>query len=327
MSANSATGAACPNIAFIKYWGNADEAERIPVNGSISMNLAGLRTITTVEFDDDFSADRLVLNQVETGGAALRRVSAFLDRVRSLAGIKTHALVSSNNNFPTGAGIASSASAFAALALAASKAAGLDLSDKDLSRLARFGSGSACRSVPSGFVEWLPGACDGDSFAVSIAPSDHWKLTDCIAVLQTSHKTTGSTEGHALAATSPLQAARIADAPRRLDLCRNAIFARDFEAFTSVVEQDSHLMHAVMMTSNPPLLYWEPASIEIIKAAADWRRDGLPVCCTLDAGPNVHVLCPSEHAPAVTGRLSAIPAVSSVLTCEVGQGAILDTAS
>jgi diphosphomevalonate decarboxylase len=326
MSAHSATGVACPNIAFIKYWGNADDAERIPVNGSISMNLASLQTVTTVEFADEFAGDRLVLNLVEAGGHALRRVSAVLDRVRSLAGIKACALVSSENNFPTGAGIASSAAAFAALALAASKAAGLDLPEKDLSRLARFGSGSACRSVPSGFVEWLPGTCDEDSFAEAIAPPNHWNLTDCIAVVQTSHKATGSTEGHTLAASSPLQAARIADAPRRLDLCRKAIHDRDFEALTSVVEQDSHLMHAVMMTSNPPLLYWEPASIEIIKAAADWRQDGLPVCCTLDAGPNVHVLCPTEHAHAVADRLSAIPSVRSVLTSEVGQGVALSAA-
>lgn len=323
MPPNSATAVGRPNIAFIKYWGNSDDAERIPVNGSISMNLGGLQTVTTVEFADNFTADRLVLNQVEAGGPALRRVSAVLDRVRSLAGIKASALVSSGNNFPTGAGIASSAAAFAALALAASKAAGLDLSEKDLSRLARYGSGSACRSVPAGFVEWLPGTCDDDSFAASIAPPDHWNLTDCIAIVETSHKTTGSTEGHALAASSPLQAARVADAPRRLDLCRKAIRDRDFEAFTFVVEQDSHLMHAVMMTSNPPLLYWEPASIEILKAAAVWRRDGLPVCCTLDAGPNVHVLCPTEHARAVADRLSAIPSVRSVLTSEVGQGAVL----
>ncbi len=326
MPPNSATAVACPNIAFIKYWGNTDDAERIPVNGSISMILGGLQTVTTVEFDNEIAEDRLVLNQVEAGVSALRRVSAVLDRVRLLAGIKTYALVSSGNNFPTGAGIASSAAAFAALALAASKAAGLDLAEKDLSRLARFGSGSACRSVPSGFVEWLPGTCDEDSYAEAIAPPNHWKLTDCIAVVQTSHKATGSTEGHSLAASSPLQAARVADAPRRLDLCRKAIHDRDFAALTSVVEQDSHLMHAVMMTSKPPLLYWEPASIEIIKAVADWRLDGLPVCCTLDAGPNVHVLCPTEHARAVTDRLSTIPSVLSVLTSEVGQGAALSAA-
>ncbi len=153
-----------------------------------------------------------------------------------------------------GAGIASSASAFAALALAASAAAGLKLSEKDLSRLARRGSGSACRSIPGGFVEWQAGQDDDTSYAVSIAPPEHWALVDCIAIVSQEHKPTGSAEGQALAHTSLLQAARLADAPRRLEICRRAILDRDFAAFAEVVELDSNLMHAVMMTSSSPLV-------------------------------------------------------------------------
>ena len=157
MSKNTATAAAYANIAFIKYWGNRDEEFRIPANGSISMNLEGLETKTTVEFDSQLTTDTLQINQQPQSGGSLERVTQFLNRVRESAGISTFAHVQSENNFPMGSGIASSASAFAALALAASTTAGLNLSEAQLSALARTGSGSASRSIPAGFVEWLPG--------------------------------------------------------------------------------------------------------------------------------------------------------------------------
>jgi len=317
----TATALAHPNIAFIKYWGNRDHTLRIPVNGSISMNLDGLYTRTTVTFSPDLTADELTLNGRAVRGAGLARVSALLDRVRRMSGLTLAARVESENNFPTGAGIASSASAFAALALAASAAAGLDLSERDLSRLARTGSGSASRSVPGGFVEWHAGADDADSFAESIAPPDHWPLADCIAVVSAAHKPTGSTEGHRLAETSPLQAARVADALRRLDLCRTAILRRDFDALAAVVEQDCNIMHAVMMTSTPPLLYWQPATLAVMQAVLTWRRTGLPVCYTIDAGPNVHVITPQEHAAEAARRLADIPGVERVITARVGGAA------
>jgi diphosphomevalonate decarboxylase len=235
-----------------------------------------------------------------------------------MSGMESHARVESANNFPTGAGIASSASAFAALALAATSAAGLQLSEKDLSRLARTGSGSACRSVPGGFVEWMPGVSDADSYAISIAPPDHWDLTDCVAIISREHKPTGSTSGHALADTSPLQAARLADAPRRLELCRRAIHERNFQALAQIAELDSNLMHAVMLTSTPPLFYWAPASLTIMETVQEWRRSGLPAFFTVDAGPNVHVICPSEHSEQVTRRLQALPGVLDVIAAAAG---------
>jgi diphosphomevalonate decarboxylase len=314
----TASAQASPNIAFIKYWGNRDDALRLPSNGSISMNLDGLATHTSVSFQPSLPFDELIINGHEVTGHALQRVSDFLDLVRELAHLDQRAEVVSENNFPVGAGIASSASAFAALALAAARAAGLDLIEADLSRLARRGSGSACRSVPGGFVEWQMGDGGQDSFATSIAPPEHWPLADCIAIVHTGHKKTGSTEGHALAATSPLQAARLADAPRRLDLCRRAIQARDIQALGAVVELDSDMMHAVMMTSSPALMYWQPASLAIMQAVRTWREQGLPVCYTLDAGPNVHVLCPADQAGAVGDRLRTLPEVSDVLNARVG---------
>lgn len=315
----SAAAVANPNIAFIKYWGNRDQRLRLPVNGSISMNLGGLHARTRVRFDPELCCDDyLNLNGRAESAAALRRVSSFLDHVRQMAGIKLFARVESENNFPTGAGIASSAAAFAALALAASRAAGLDLSEAQLSRLARLGSGSACRSVPGGFVEWRQGSSDADSYAFSLAPADYWDLADCVAVVETGHKRVGSSEGHALAATSPLQAARVQDTPRRLDLCRQAVLRRDFAALAGAIEQDSNLMHAVMMTSIPPLFYWAPASLELMLLVRAWRAEGIAAAYTLDAGPNVHIICEAAALDAVRAKLNALPFVRQVLAARPG---------
>jgi len=317
----TATAEAHPNIAFIKYWGNRDNKLRLPMNGSLSMNLDGLTTRTTVSFQPSLPFDELVINGHEVAGAGLKRVSEILDLIRGMANVNDRAEVTTENNFPSGAGIASSASAFAALALAGSKAAGLDLGERELSRLARRGSGSASRSVPGGFVEWQAGAIDEDSFAFSIAPPDHWNLVDLIAVVSAAHKKTGSTEGHAAAPTSPLQAARVEDAPRRLDLCRQAILKKDFGAFASIVELDSDMMHAVMMTSAPALHYWQPASLAVMESARAWRADGLPVCYTVDAGANVHVITVESEAHVVEKNLRAISGVNDVLVARAGGAA------
>jgi diphosphomevalonate decarboxylase len=315
---HSATAQAHPNIAFIKYWGNRDDALRLPANGSISMNLDGLYTRTTVSFQPSLPFDELIINGHEVTGPALVRVAVILDLVRGRLGLDARAEVLSENNFPSGAGIASSASAFAALALAASAAAGLKLSEPELSRLARRGSGSASRSIPPGFVEWRLGAGDEDSYAESIAAPNHWPLADCIAIVSDERKPTGSTQGHALAGTSPLQAARVADAPRRLDICRRAILERDFDSLAAIIELDSDTMHAVMMTSSPALHYWVPASLAVMSAVRTWRRDALPACSTVDAGANVHVICPQTHMQEVAATLRKVAGVNDVLLAVVG---------
>ena len=314
----SATALAHPNIAFIKYWGNQDDDLRLPASSSLSMNLGDLTTRTAVQFDPSLEQDLLLLNGQTARSDQLQRVAHFLDLVRLLAGTQTKAHVASESNFPSGAGIASSSSAFAALALAASTAAGLSLDEPALSRLARRGSGSAARSVPSGFVEWQASDHDVTSFGISIASPEHWPLVDCIAVVSEGHKTIGSSLGHSLAASSPLQAARLASSEQRLELCRQAILERDFAALADLVEEDCHLMHAVMMTSRPRLNYWLPASLAIMHAVRAWRDAGLSACYTLDAGPNVHVLCPAGEADTVAARLVQIPGVLRVLKSKPG---------
>ncbi len=320
---NPISALAHPNIAFIKYWGNRDNDLRLPANGSISMNLAALETRTAVTPLEDAQSDRLFINDDAQSGLALARVAAFLDILRAMSGKKVFAEVRSRNNFPSSAGVASSASAFAALALAASRAFGLALSDKELSRLARRGSGSACRSVPAGFTEWQPGTSDEDSYAQSFAPPEHWELWDCVAIVEAAPKPTGSTEGHALAPTSPLQSARLADAPRRLKFCREAVLARDFSKLAEVIEQDSNLMHAVMQTSTPPLMYWSPASLLLMKEVVSLRRQGIAAAYTLDAGPNVHVICTAASHAEVQRHLSGLPGVDWVLPSPVGGAARL----
>jgi diphosphomevalonate decarboxylase len=318
MPPSSSTAIAHPNIAFIKYWGNRDASLRIPSNPSLSMNLDGLHTLTRVTFSLDLSADTLTLNSASLQGEPLQRVSLLLDRIRSLAGLNLHAEVVSENSFPAGAGIASSASAFAALALAASTAAGLELDEPALSRLARTGSGSACRSVPGGFVIWQAGDMAEDSYAYSFAPPNHWNLVDCIALVSEAHKPVGSSQGHSLAETSPLQSARLAGAGERLEACRRAIIEQDFDLLAQVTELDSHLMHAVMLTSKPSLMYWAPASIAVMQRVVELRESGLPTCFTLDAGPNVHVLTLAPYADRLMTELRLIDGVKQVLTASPG---------
>jgi diphosphomevalonate decarboxylase len=318
MQIGKATAVSCANIALVKYWGNANQALRLPANASLSMNMAGLTSTTTVVFDGELETDEVFLDGGRLTGDGRARVVAHLDRVRELAGRELRARVISRNNFPSGAGLASSASGFAALTLAATAAAGLALSELELSALARLGSGSASRSVPGGFVEWRPAARHEDSYGVSIAPPDHWALADVIAIVVADHKHVGSTSGHGLVGTSPLQAARVASTPERFEACKAALLARDFAALASVVELEALTMHAVMMTSDPPLFYWAPVTLTLMTAARAWRENGLPVAFTIDAGPNVHCLCPLEFAGQVEERLRAIDGVQKVLRATPG---------
>jgi diphosphomevalonate decarboxylase len=312
-----ATALAHPNIAFIKYWGNQDEALRLPANPSLSMNLGSLYTVTTVTFDEMLPHDSLTINGTPVIGTGLERVTASLDWIRAEAGLRLPARVESDSNFPIGSGIASSAAAFAALAVAGAAAAGLRLDEAALSRLARRGSGSASRSVPDGFCQWLTGD-DQSSIATSIAPAGHWELRDLVLIVSQSHKAIGSTGGHKLAQTSPLQAARVAGAATRLKACREALLARDLAVMGPLIEQDTVMMHAVMMTSRPPLYYWNAATMAIIQATQQWRLEGLEVYYTIDAGPNVHLICEATQAEVVETAARKIPSVQDVLVSKPG---------
>ena len=320
-----ATARAGSNIAFIKYWGVADASLNLPLNNSISMTLGDLYTTTTVEWDPDgpLKADILHIDGAAAAGSKAERVSRHLDRVARLAGIdRPPARVASHNNFPMASGIASSASAFAALSVAAAAALGLHLDASALSALARKGSGSASRSLFGGYVEWERGCDDASSIAHPLQPADHWALIDLVAVVSTAEKTVSSASGHTLAHTSPLNTARIASLDRALDEVRSALATRNLAELGTAIEQDALAMHAVMMT--PSLLYWQPATLAILQAVRRWRAtEGLSVYFTIDAGPNVHLICEPAAAAAVSSRLQQLDGVQAVLSSGPGAGATL----
>jgi diphosphomevalonate decarboxylase len=203
--------------------------------------------------------------------------------------------------------------------MAASRAAGLDLDEAGLSRLARLGSGSACRSVPGGFSLWQ-GDDDETSFARQVALPEHWDLHDVIAVVSYKHKTVGSYEGHALAWSSPLHQARLAAVPGLLFEIRSGLERRDLVAMGPAVEADALAMHAVMMTSRPSLLYWLPETVAVLRLVRACREEGLSVYFTMDAGPNVHCFCEAADAAEVERRLRNLPGVLDVLVTGPGSG-------
>ncbi len=321
MSVLKATAIACANIAFIKYWGQRDAELNLPANSSLSMNLAGLTTVTTVEFSPDYDDDVVILDGREETGAARQRIVAHLDRVRAMAGLGARARVISRSSFPVGAGLASSASGFAALSLAASRAAGLELSERELSILARFGSGSACRSVPGGFSEWTAGASSEESFARQVAPPEHWKLRDVIAIVSRAHKRVGSTEGHVRAPTSHFYQARVASVADRLAQAKTALLKKDLVTLGRIMEEDAISMHAVMMTSRPPIYYWLPSSVRLIHEVQSWRAGGLEVYFTFDAGPNAHLICQAADQAEVERRLEDMEEVLEVIVSGPGPAA------
>ncbi len=353
-----ATCRAGSNIAFIKYWGGAEvatvqagdqppvrgEGLNIPLNNSISMTLADAHTTTTVAWEDsaNLPEDTVAIDGVQLKGSAAERVVAHLDRLRALAGVSDKARVVSRNNFPMASGIASSASGFAALTVAGAAALGLRLDATRLSAVARRGSGSASRSLFGGVVEWERGwgrgeseggsggapflrldsaLLDSRSVAHQMYDERHWALRDVIAIVSAGAKRVSSSSGHRLAATSPLNAARTACVGAWLETVRRAIAERDISLLGPVLEADALAMHGVMMTSEPSLLYWQPGTLEVLHAARAWREEeGVPVYFTIDAGPNVHLICEADAAAEVERRVSALPAVRRVLTSGPGAG-------
>jgi diphosphomevalonate decarboxylase len=312
MSPRTATALAHPNIALVKYWGKRDAALNLPAVPSLSLTLDGFATTTTVRWGA--AADRLVLGGVERGPAELRKVSRVLDLGWGGAD-RPGAEVTSENNFPTAAGLASSSSAFAALALAAAAAAGQPIDRARLSVIARQGSGSACRSLWGGFVEWRMGArADGtDSHGVPVAPADHWDLRLVVAVVSAEKKAVGSTDGMTRTAqTCPLFPGFVSSAPADVDQARSAVLARDLPLLGAAMERSTNKMHATMIATEPTVRYWKPVSVAVLDAVEAMRADGLSCYSTMDAGPNVKVLCATADAERVAATLRAVPGLVRV---------------
>lgn len=307
-----ATAQAPSNIAFIKYWGRKDEVLRLPENGSISMNLSNLITTTEVEFGD-FEKDSIVINGSEESLENNRGVK-HLDRIRALAKIDLKAKVVTSNNFPTGTGLSSSASGFAALTVAAASAAGLKLSEKELSILARQGSGSACRSIPDGFVEWLDGDTSDASYGVSVFPPDIFDIADVIAVVSTEKKFLATSEGQKSARSGIFFEKRLEGIPDKIKKVKKLIKEKNFSEFGDLVEREALEFHSILFTSIPPLFYWTPGTVAVMKFVQGMRREGLEAYFTINTGQDVHVLCRKTDVEKVSEKLKELPEVIKTIT-------------
>lgn len=305
-----ATAIAPSNIAFIKYWGRKDEAIKLPANGSISINLSALKTTTTVEFSTKYNDDETIIDGTNKTD---ERVRKHIDRIRELANISEKAKVVSDNSFPQGTGLSSSASGFAALTMAATKAAGLNLSEKELSILARHGSGSACRSIPDGFVEWLDGETSETSYAHSLYPQDYWDIVDIVCVLTDTVKDVSTTEGQKLAKSSPFWETRQENIREKIAKIKTYLKDKNFKEFGELVEAEALEMHAIMLTSHPSLIYWYPATITVMKAVQKWRREGLDCYFTINTGQNIHVLCLEKDQGILEEKLRALPETKEII--------------
>jgi diphosphomevalonate decarboxylase len=319
------------NIAFIKYWGARDLERVQPLNSSISMTLDHCVTRCTAE---TIHGDRDEVWLVEQNGSFSspepqfsRRILQHLDRIRAWAGRSEHFRIATRNTFPSAAGLASSASGFAALTLAAAGALGRgDTPPTELSRLAgSSGSGSATRSVLGGYVEWTMGDGSDSGHAVQLADAEHWDLRDVIAVVEIGPKSVPSLEGHQRAMTSPYLSRRLELLPERLAKVRQAIAARKLDQLGPVLEEEAVDLHLIAMSSRPPVFYWSPGTVAVLRTVRELRQEGLAAWATMDAGANVHVICDADSEEEVADRLENVPAVGFVIQDGVGGGPETDS--
>jgi len=316
-----AVAVAHPNVALVKYWGKRARAGNLPATGSLSLVLGGLATETSVRFDPALALDRVLLDGREDAETSAR-VSACLDELRREAGVRTRAVVESRNDFPTGAGLASSASGFAALATAGAGALGLHLGGQRLAEIARLGSGSAPRSLLGGVV--LLTNRDATTVCEQVAAPADWPLEIVVAVTTTGPKETSSRTGMALSEqTSPYYDAWVQTHEADLAAGLAAVRTRDFATLAELAEHNCLKMHAVMLATRPPLIYWTPATVACLHRIQELRRDGVPVFFTVDAGPQVKAVCLPHAADDVAAALGGIPGVLRILRSPLGEGARL----
>lgn len=330
-AAAGVTAVAHPNIALVKYWGKRDERLILPWTDSLSMTLDVFPTTTRVRLDATAGRDEVTLDGVPARGEAARRVGAFLELVRERARLPWRAVVDSRNTVPTGAGLASSASGFAALAVAAAAAYGLELDAGGLSRLARRGSGSASRSVFGGFAVWHAGApsatgaaADAGSYAEPVPVAGGLDPALVVAVLDAGPKTVSSREAmRRTVDTSPLYRPWAASSRADLAGMRAALGRGDLEAVGEIAERNALGMHATMLAARPAVRYLSPATVTVLDRVLRLRREGVAAYATMDAGPNVKVLCRRADARRVADAVGEAVPAARVLVAGPGPGARL----
>jgi len=315
-----ATAVAPSNIAFIKYWGKKDDELKLPENSSISMNLSNLLTITTVEFDPELKEDWVMINGVKNDTES-DKVIKQLDLIRAMSLYTYKAKVLSMSNFPTGTGLSSSASGFAALTLAAVNALEINLDEKKLSILARIGSGSASRSIPDGFVEWKKGKDSNSSYSISILPANYFKILDVVAIVSNKKKEVSTTDGQTLAHTSPLFKKRLSGINKKIEIIKKLMKTRDFKNFGQLVEDEAIELHKIMQTSKPPLNYLQPETIKIMELVKRWRNEGLEVYFTLNTGQDIHLIIEEKNEKKLLEKLKKIKEVKNIIVNRPAVGA------
>ncbi len=320
------TAVAHPNIALVKYWGKRDERLNLPAVGSISITLDTLESRTVLQVNPNSTQDEFIINGSLAPEHQRIRIQDFLDLFRNHTGQSLYFIVNSTNNFPTGAGLASSASGFAALAVAANAAFDFPFSQQELSTIARQGSGSAARSIFGGWVEMHRGEkADGtDAYAEPLLSPDEWPVSILVCITSEGPKTVGSTEGMNLtAATSPYYSAWVESQESDLTAMRNAIRNRDFDQVIDIAEFSCLKMHGLMLSARPGLVYWNGVTVDIIHHVRQLRKQGIPAFFTIDAGPQVKVVCLPEVADTVEGSLQGIPGIRRIYRTGLGPGAHL----
>ncbi len=320
------TATAHPNFALIKYWGKASDKLNLPAAGSISVTVDKFVTRTSVRFNPKLEQDVIYLNNKKVQRQHSKRIRFFLDLVREMAEDQRFAEVHSFNNFPTAAGLSSSSAGFAALALSASRAAGLNLGSSDLSVLARRGSGSAARSIHGGFVELLFGNReDGrDSRARPIGGKGFWPICIMIAITAKSPKDISSRDGMRLTSrTSPYYQSWIKSTQTDLPEMRTAILARDITKVGELTERSCLRMHGAMLSADPGIIYWNGGTLSVIEAVRDLRAQGYPVYFTIDAGPQVKIICEQASKSVVEAALKSCAGVVQLIATRPGGAARL----
>ena len=313
----TAIAKAHPNIALVKYWGKRSEEEMLPDVGSISITVSGMVTTTRLSFaeEGELNSDEIVLNG-ESRPDETGKVSRWLDRFRQHWGQTRFARVNSDNDFPTGAGLASSASGFAALTAAAFADAEIEVTSEDLTRWARMGSVSAARSFHGGFVELLR---EGDSYASQLMPAHDWPLDVHIAITSSKRKSVGSSAGMKTSAElCPYYPAWIATQDADLNEARTAIHSKDFEKLAAITEVSCLKMHSVMIATPPGLLYWNSGTLDLIHRIRELRSQGVGVTYTIDAGPQLKVICEPENSDKVKTALQDVPGVERIIHASLG---------
>jgi len=301
-----------PSLALIKYWGKALSGDNLPATPSLAVTLGGVYTETRVSLADHDSIE------VDGRRQDPARFGSFFDSLRRSLKVETSYLARSVNSFPTSSGLASSSSGFAALAGACARASGRDCSLADLSALARAGSASAARAVFAGFVHLPAGA----PRARQLFGPDHWpELRVVMAITTQSRKAISSREAmEATRATSSYYVPWLKESAVLLPEALRGVEERDLERLGTAARRSYSLMHAALLAASPPILYWIPATVALIRMCDRLRRNGVGAWETIDAGPQVKILCLQQHAAAVIDSIHEIdPGIETIL-CRPGPG-------